>query len=321
MDLYNWMQSYNLELQQVSQQIFDYANEMLERQNYNEAESIFMEMADYNDPWFAEEASYMRELAVLKYYISNEWYYDAKYQVDRFSGEIHDKLLEVLLEYCADKHVIADLEAGILARLALEETDASFEELLNAEWEYLRKYEDMPFYDEYLQDLIMEYLYYLQELEYTLEYEDDYEFYYYWQHTTADCYTVLDLLNAHYGFGANDTRLQALLGISEALRYWTTAWYEIHSCLSWQLWEVAPYVDGDAYYLDLNNYTQYAFTVVFYQQFMCYEEIVGEYQSEELTLQPGETIRVLIAVPDTDVEYWFMEWDIFNIYDGDTFLG
>ena len=179
----------------------------------------------------------------------------------------------------------------------------------------------MPFYDEYLQDLIMEYLYYLQELEYTLEYEDYYDFYYYWQHTTADCYTVLDLLNAHYGFGANDTRLQALLGISEALRYWTNAWYEIHNCLSWQLWEVAPYVEGDAYYLDLTNYTQYAFTVVFYQQFMCYEEIVGEYQSEELTLQPDETIRVLIAVPDTDVEYWFMDWDIFNIYDGDTFLG
>ena len=326
MEMYSWMQSFDAKIEDVSQQIYDHACVMLEQQQYGSAQDYFYLLSNNNDPWYREDADYMYKLSLLQYYIANRWFEDARYLVDRYAGETHEKLLAALMEHCGDQTAIADLEAAILARLALEETDASDQMLLDAEWEILHKYRDMYFYDQNLWNLMMDYMDALDHqsaaLDFNLGSAAYYDYYFHWYLAEAERCQILDRLHQEYGFGKDSEQLQSMLGIGDYIEQWIYAWDEIHTCLEYALWNVAPYQEGNRYYLDVYNYTDYTFSFQVYQQF-CDESgnILADYLPDAFTLAPGESMQMLIAYPAGSVAYWFIDWNIFDIYLGDEWLG
>ena len=213
------------------------------------------------------------------------------------------------------------IEAGETVNVTITLDEAIAEAFqLQIELEYLEKYRNMPFYDEALYALAWQYLYALDNQEqvveyYFEEYYDYYQFWYAWYLADADRYAALDKLSEYYGFGEGKEQLESLLGTAESLRQWADAWYEIHACLSTQLWGLAPYEENGVYYLEVYNYTGYTFSFTVYEQFCDAEDtLLNEYEDTYVTVESGATCRVVIAHPGEGVSYWYIDWEIYDIY-------
>lgn len=325
------MTLYTLDGEPIQQAVYDYACQQMELENYDEAYDYFSMLGEYKDSADKRyELEILNSIATLERYVENGWYYDAKYLVDSFTGEAYERLLAAYLAHCGDLTYIADLEAALLARLKLADEDgASYTQLLETEYAYLEKYQSMPFYDSRLEELADSYYEALGDqhraLTYYVDYEyyDYYEFYYYWDLAACDRYAVLDLLNAEYGFGGEDAQLQSLLGIAEGRRQYVEGWYAAHNCLAYYLWNNVPYYENGTYYLDVYNYTDYTFDIAVYQDYYTWDdEWLHSFECKIVSMEPGEMVKVQIDYPvDEDVDHWYIDWEIYNIYYQGKLLG
>lgn len=327
-NLYYTMLDFDQDMEPLKKAIYEHACALLEQGDYEVAELYFELLGDYEDcAEKLEEIAFMEVVETLEDYIEYGWYYDAKWLVNSYSGEWYERLLEIYLSYCGDETFLTDLETALLERAAAVENGASYQELIDIENAYLSKYWNMPFYDEDLQDLVFNYLYALDDQEddvynYEKDYYDYYEFIYYFALSSASRYDVLDQLNTYCGFGSGNAQLEVLLGTGDNLRQWAYAWYDIHGLLSYYLWGWGPYEEDGVYYLDVYNYTEYTFSFAVYEQF--YGEgdtLLTDYYEEYVSLESGETCRVVIAYPEDDVNYWYIDWDIYEIYYEGVLLG
>ncbi len=327
--LFNALYSYDITMDALYETVYDGACQMMEQEDYTYAEQYFEllqnYLGDYKDcAAKLEELVFCQVIEDLERYMQYGWYSDAKYLLNSYSGEQFERLLEVYLSYCGDSAFVADLEAGLLARLAANDAGATDKELIQIEWDYLEKYWNMPFYDARLQELMYDYMYALERQEeaaryyYDYNYYDTYEYIYYWNIAAADRYAVLDLLHAEYGYGNSDSRLQAVLGTSETVRLQAAAEYYIYDCLSYYLWSVSPYQQNGVYYLDVYNYTDYTFSMTVYQEFCdSADNTLSAHQAEHVDLLPGQWYQIEIHFPEEYWEYgdhWYIDWYVTSAY-------
>ena len=327
--MFDALRSYDVTMDALYEAVYSGACMMMEQEDYTYAELYFELLQDYLGDYkdcaaMLEELIFCQVVEDLEKYMQYGWYSDAQYLLNSYSGEQYDRLLEVYLAYCGDSSFIADLEAGLLARLAASDAGATEQELIDTEWSYLEKYWNLPFYDSRLQELAYEYLNALDRQEeavrdyYDYNYYDNYEYTYYWLLAASDRYAALDLLHDEYGYGNSDPKLQQVLGTSEQVRQQATADYNIYSCLSYYLWSVGPYEENGAYYLDVYNYTEYTFSMTVYQEFCdYYENTMGENQTDYVDLTPGMWYQIQIHFPEEYLEsgdHWYIDWVLTAVY-------
>lgn len=322
--LYDVLKDHEIELEAVYSALYDQACTWLENGEYYDAKDLFEELGDYKDSVAKiEEIRLAQAMEDLQYYLDNEWYSSAWSLVEEYEGTIYDELLAVYLTYCGDGTFIADLEAALKARMAATEVEgATYEDVINAEWELLEKYWDLPFYDERLGELADMYLQALEDQEDTLWYNDDYEFTYYWNMAAAERYAVLDLLHEEYDYAATDTTLQEVLGTSESMKAYWEAWWNVHDDLSDQFWGTyAQQDENGAYYLAYTNYTEYTFTVYIKNYFCDYSDVeISSTELEFVSVAPGQTIQMPVEFPE-DYYNWYVDWSIYDIYQDGNLLG
>lgn len=317
--VYHFMSLYEMDITQASQTLHDYAYELMEQEKYADAQECFYMMRDEKDPLYDQDAQYMLRLSTLHLYLLDGQFDTAKDWVDMYAGQTREKLLEVFLEYSADRKVIADLETALLVRMDMAQSGATDREQIDAELEALRQYRNIGFYDETLKQLVMDYLDAVEEQRDALYYDqngrDYYKYYYYWNLETAKSYMILDTLHRDYGFASDNARLQALLGIGEGMQQWITAWYEIHNCLSGQLWDVEPVFDGVRYCLEVRNDTAYTFDLTVYERIYGADgALLRESASGPITVTPGECIRIPAIDPEDCAGDRSFYWQMDAIY-------
>lgn len=320
--VYNLMDEYSLNRDALSQAIYEFACQRMEQEDYSSAEDFFELLGEYSDSAEKlDQIAFAQVVSTMRRYMDYGWYSDARYLINSYEGEKQQALIDVFLEYSADNTVLADLEAALLARLAVSEAGGSMLEVVAAEWEYIQKYQYMPFYDTNLEELFRTYWSALDQQESVASYYLDYGWYdyyeatYHWNLAAATRYEIMDLLHEQYGFANAHPELLEQQGRADQLRQWTEAWYYIHGCLSYYLWDVSPYEQDGVYYLDLYNYTDYTFSIVVGEEFHDYsDELLGEYTGEYLSIAPGQTVQVVVGYPQDFYGYWYIDWNIYDIY-------
>lgn len=321
--LYRTLQENDLEPEPVNGAIYDYACGLMENGEYDAAQGFFELLDGYRDSTEKlQEIQFAWAMTDLKEYISYGWYDDAEALVNSWDGEEHQKLLEIYLAACGDSTFLADLEDALLARIAMALESDNYLEVANLEWEMLEKYQRMPFYDDRLGELAAEYLDALYEQRYAAdywyayEYADYYEFIYSFQYYAGERYAVLDQLKQEYGFNPSSADIQGLFGIGENMKAYYNAWYEIHLNLEDYLWGIAPYKNADGQYcLDVYNYTDYTFSIYVTQSFHdSNDNVLAEYDAEYLNVEPYSEFQVIIGHPGSGVDYWYIDWEIYDIY-------
>lgn len=318
----------DIQLDSLNKAIYDHACIKMETEQYTTASFYFNLLLDYVGDYEdceekLDELAFYEDVEELKRYMGYGWYSDAKHLLNSYTGEKYEKLLEVYLSYCGDSTFIADLEAALLARLEANEAGATYRELVEIEEGYLDKYQNMPFHDTYLQELMYDYMNGLDaQMEavryyYDYQYYNSYEFVYYWEVGAAERYAALEKLHENYGYGNSDERLQKVLGTSESVRYLAQAKYSISNCLSYYLWGVGPYQQDGVYYLDVYNYTDYTFSITIYESFYgSGDTLLSEHQADYVNLQPGQWYQIVIDFPDNYGDYWYIDWVMYDIFEG-----
>lgn len=318
----------DIQIEQLNKAIYDHACTKMETEQYTIAGFYFELLLDYVGDYEdceekLEELAFYEVVEELDRYMNYGWYSDARYILNSYSGEQFDILLEVFLKYCGDNTFIADLEAALLARLEAGEAGAGYEEMLEIEEGYLNKYQDMPFFDTYLQELMHDYMNGLDAQKeavryyYDYQYYNSYEFVYYWEVGAAERYAALEKLHENYGYGNSDERLQQVLGTSETVRYVAQVKYSISNCLSYYLWGVGPYYQDGVYYLDVYNYTDYTFSITIYQEFYgSGDTLLSQHQADYVNLQPGQWYQIVIDFPDNYGDYWYIDWVMYDVFEG-----
>ena len=316
--LYSDSHIWNVELKRISQMIHDHAYALMEAGAYTDAKQLFYQLRDCKDPLYDLDAQYMARLATLHIYLLDNQFHAAKEWVNTFTGETKEKLMEVFLTYSADRKIVADIESAILAQMALAEAGATAKEQLDTQLSHLRKYRNLGFYDDTLKELVMRYLDAITEQRDALFYDqngrDYYKYYYHWHMETAKQYQILDVLHRDYGFASDNTQLQSLLGIGEGIEQWITAWYEIHNCLSEQLWDRYPYQDGNQFCLNVRNTTDYTFLLTIrVRATQADGTLLSEYTTEQFTMTPGMEFQLPLGDADQIVYNWIIDWEILDI--------
>ena len=312
----------DLEIRRLSELIHDQAYALMEQGRYEESQYLFYIMRDSKDPLYDLDAQLSLRMVTMHVYMLNKQYKEARTWAHTFAGETRQKLQEIFLSYSGDQHILADLETAVLNRLAMIEAGASPREQVDAELEALQQYRNVVFFDEALKQLVVDYLDAVREQRSSLYYDQSgreyYQYYSRWHLNEAKRYQVLEQLSRDYGFAAGNAQIQALLGSGDEMQAWITAWSQIHTCLSGQLWDVEPIRSGGKYYLEVVNDTAHTFTFTVCQRFYgAGDAQLGEDVGDAITLAPGQQIRLEIRYPKEDVVRFTMDWEIFDIFCGD----
>lgn len=300
----------------------DNLNYYLENGWYSDAMSIINSYeGETHDQMVATYVTYCVDN--LNHYIEKGWYGSALSFVEDHEGEIYDQLLAVYMTCCGDGTIIADLEAAVAARLELENQGSTdYQAKLDAELNILSKYEDMPFYDEDLGDLIDSYLDNLSDQQYYINWYSNYWYMpYYWGNEDAERIAILTTLGESYGFAASNAELQAILGTSESVSAYWTAWYNISDDLRWDLdYAHTDYSEGYRYLSFCNN-TDYTFSLRLHVSYTDYDGAELSYEDAEYTaLTPDAEFKFIMTFPE-NAAYWTATWEFYDIYLGETPVG
>lgn len=312
-NLKNSLADYGVVVEGVQAAMYEKGKEMMDAGEYNDACDVFYSLSQNE----YEDSANLYAECNLQYYLVNEYYSSAKSYVDEFEGEQYEHLLAIYLTYCGDTTVIEDLEAAVKARLELEAADADYQALLDAENSYLEKYENMPFYDSSLEDLVDDYLYILYYQQYYLNYYSDYWYLpYYIGQYDADRYSILTLL-ADYGFGEGDSELQAILGTAEEVAEYWEHWYSVYYDLYYDLrYELNWLGWNDTGYLEATNDTDYVYSALITIE---YSDNTGEVVStktyEVVDCGPDDKLELDIGVENAAELSWKLTIDITSITD------
>lgn len=325
-DIIYAIDEYDLDGAAVYQTVYDYSCDLMEREEYENARNyleLIRNYMDVADKLAAAEVGMAKE--ELIYYLENGWYWDARYLVNCYEGETYEQLREIYLQYSADNTFLVDLEAALLERIEYALSGEEYYVVAKLEWDLLEKYNDLPFFDEYLQELAAEYLnalYY--QMHYAEWYSDNYyDQNYYWLLYAADRYDTLNKLHEAYGFNPENEYIRKLFTSGEQTRMFAEAWYCIHLDLEWQLWGTYANEDSEGYYLEYTNYTEYTFDLDIWNYFVDYYsgETVHNVDGFYENVQPGDTVKIYFTFPeDTYDYYWYVDWNMMNIYSNGNLL-
>ena len=315
----------------LRQVVYEHALELADTGEYTAAANCFALLGDYQDsPAKFQENVRWQAVENLETYLNEGRYTEARELVDTYDGELHEQLLERFMAVCGDDTFLADLEAALLNRIYGDYGDYyKHYHVAQDEYEYLESYLNVPFYDTRLQELMVEYLDAVaaQASIALYWYEsgdiDSYDFSYYWDYYAAVRYMTLDQLRDEYGFNPSDPEIQGLFDMGEDFMVYNEVWYMIHLDLASQLWGVGPVDNGAGeYVMYLRNYSGYTYSIYVWQEFIGTNgATVGLYEREYLSIAPGEEVQIVVGWPDDYVDYWYIDWDIYDIYDGNTYLG
>ena len=300
--------------------IYEGACTLMENEEYDDALDAFELLGDYED---AQEKVQQAQIAIasadIEYYMAQGWSSSAMNVVNRYEGEVYDQLLALYISFCGDGTVIADLEAAVAARMELEKQETiDYQAILDAELVYLEKYKNMPFYDSTLGDLVDDYLDALSDQQYYLNwYSADWYMPYYWGKLDATRYEALTALGESYGYAAENADLQAVLGTSETVTAYWEAWYSIYNDLRYDL----NYQTDDAHHLIYTNDTGYTFSLRLHVSYTDSEDTELSSEDADYTAIAQEgSFDFIMTVPE-GASYWTATWEIYDIYEGENFLG
>ena len=312
------MDSWDMEWEPSFDMLKECAYDLFEQGNYVDAKYLLQQLRDSQLPIYDEDAQLTYRLSVMYIYIETYQYAEAKAWAMGFYGETKEKLLGVLHQHRSDDKVLLDLETAVLKRMEMEAAGTEKLEILDWELELLRHYRSGYFEDENLKQLVVDYLDAVTSQRKVLLWDKEsrqrYDTYYHWYLKEANRRLVLETLHRDYGFGAENARLQSLLGTGEQMRQWITAWKQIHDSLSRQLWDVTPYEHGGVSCLDFVGASEYSFTFVCrIYRYTSGGTLLEEFAAEPITVNPGETYRLSLGMLVTEKDNLVIHWEITDI--------
>lgn len=302
------LRDYGIQIDGIQSAMYNKGMEMLDDGNYDDASDVFYSLSQCNyEDSFTKYAE-----CNLRYYLINEWYDSAKSYIDDFDGEVHESLLAIYMSYCADATVIQDLEAAVKERLELEASGADYQALLDAENSYLEQYNNMPFYDSELENLVNDYLDYLYYQQYYVDnYRNLWQLPYYLGQYDAQRYEVLTTLNEFYGFGEDDPELQAIIGTAEKVYAQCDAWYDLFDDLRYELEWLSWNSTG---YLEIINHTEHTFSAVVTIEYSDSSgEVVNTMVYEIVDYAPQDVQKLDIGVENAADLNWNITVEITSI--------
>lgn len=278
---------------------------------YNGAAELLLALGEYSDANVQAMSCY-HAAGILEAERGN---YDAalayKALMDEASAEAFDA---EFLNYCADGTVLADMEAALLAREAVNATEEyEYNDLIQAELDYLEAYQYEYFADTELRSYVLQYIEGLYDQRDALDLDYDYiadEVL--WYTGMAIRMGAIEDLNESYGFLNDNPDLKA-----EMVGYEDLAWS--YAAITEVLYEymvgVAPSVDDNGnYYMTLKNTTDYTFDLDYMVE--CYEGSTCVFSSdvETVNVPAGSTVKVPLEFPEAGNWDWYIYWDFYNIY-------
>lgn len=320
--LYNTMMNNGLQIDELSAAVYGKAEELFGAADYDTAEGLYDLLGDYeNSQSRIEEIQDQEYFAEFREYLNNGNYAKALRMIENYSGSGKETMINEYKAHCADGTYLADLQKALEDRSALGAVE-DYQLVIDAELAYLQKYQDMPFYDSRLEELADQYYSALMLQQDAISIEDRYEFYFAWHYAAADRYDVVTLLHREYQFlNDNDELLSNFLDNGDEIRRIMGAYEIIHEDLKAQLWGVYAYVyENTTYYVSYTNNTQYTFSAELTHEVYADDAYIYTDNFTIPLLAPGESINVLITLPDNGSYIWYTDWDLTSIFDGATQL-
>ncbi len=282
--------------------------------DYKDAIAIFEAIIDYKESANQLSHAYLG-LALMA--VEGNDISTAMELTDYLNEEDKQKLSDALMDIVMDARALIALEESLMARQARIEEDpyVTYGELCELELGYMAEFEGGLFADGNIQELIQDYLDGLLVQANSLYDDGSYpEYMVAWYTGTAMRCEAVDALIDGYQFLSDNDELRETYEDSHKLSW---AMVEIETVLESQLWGIAPTQDDDGYYLSLYNDSGYDFTMDVLQRYGYNGSFVGDENQFTMDVPSGKTVKVYLLFPD-DLEYteWYIDWVVYDVYDG-----
>ncbi len=282
--------------------------------DYLDAADVFWRLDGYKDADTWMDASYM--MVCQLYLLEHRDVASALHYSYALSDASYEDFLTMLEEHTADNEVLDALKQALIARTDYVDSGSSdYAQMLEIEWVHIAEFEGALYIDPELEQWVSHYIDGIIQQENALQGNTFPADPLGWYRGALVRAEAIEALMDNYGFLSDHIELKNEYDGAVEL---FTALVDIEILLENQLWNVVPSQD-DVYgsYLWLNNYSDYDFTVYYVQSFGNEGEYADQYFENTITIASGETVMVPLVFPENwGYNPWYIDWSIYDVYDG-----
>ncbi len=279
---------------------------------YSRAAEMFEELGDYENAAGMKMECYLQSGLLM---VEQEDWYSVEDYLLLLDEDAYAILDEAYTQACAEGTFFESLQAALAERIAAKDSGAySDSEIIEIDYEYLSKYNDMHFRSEELEELFW---LYMDGVDIQYAYLDNYgnnNDSVMWYTGEAYRWDAVEKMMDQYGFLEDDTDLQESYS-GKSARNW--AYASIEDQIYKQIIEVVPEFDEEKqlYYFNFNNVTGYDFTLELDLEFYDGANCILEVELPTLEVAEDSENIIYLEIPADDVQWdtWYIYWTYYDI--------